>query len=129
MSDREFVAINEKLLTQFKTLDFSDIKSIHIFLPIASKREPDTFLMIDWLQKNHPDIQLLVPKADFETNLMSHHYYLEGTDLLNNNHQIPEPQNAALFIGTPDMVIVPLLAFDKNGFRVGYGKGFYDRYL
>ena len=29
----------------------------------------------------------------------------------------------------PDLVIVPLLAFDKKGYRVGYGKGFYDRFL
>jgi 5-formyltetrahydrofolate cyclo-ligase len=28
-----------------------------------------------------------------------------------------------------DMIIIPLLAFDEKGYRVGYGKGFYDRYL
>ena len=34
-----------------------------------------------------------------------------------------------MFDGVPDMVLVPLLAFDKKGYRVGYGKGFYDRFL
>ena len=29
----------------------------------------------------------------------------------------------------PDIIILPLLAFDKDKYRLGYGKGFYDRYL
>ena len=29
----------------------------------------------------------------------------------------------------PDVILIPLLAFDKNKFRLGYGKGYYDRYL
>ena len=29
----------------------------------------------------------------------------------------------------PDVIIAPLLAFDKDKFRLGYGKGYYDRYL
>ena len=29
----------------------------------------------------------------------------------------------------PDIIIVPMLAFDKDKFRLGYGKGYYDRYL
>jgi 5-formyltetrahydrofolate cyclo-ligase len=60
---------------------------------------------------------------------MSHHSYIDRKDLLNNHYHIPEPQKAKPFNGTPDMVIVPLLGFDKNGYRVGYGKGFYDRFL
>lgn len=120
---------NKKLLEGFKTLDFGKIKSIHLFLPIVHQKEPDTFLMIDWLKENHPEITIVVPKADFSTNLMSNFIYLDSADLLNNHYQIPEPQKAKPFVGTPDMVVVPLLAFDQNGYRVGYGKGFYDRFL
>ena len=43
---------------------------------------------------------------------------------------ILEPQsNEIMSPGEIDMVFVPLLAFDKNGFRLGYGKGFYDKWL
>lgn len=129
LTEEQLLSLNEKLLTQFKTLDFSKVKSIHIFLPIIHKKEPDTFLLIDWLEQQHPEIELVVPKADFESSVMNHYSYLNKADLLNNHYHIPEPQKAKPFTGIPDMVIVPLLAFDENGYRVGYGKGFYDRFL
>ncbi len=121
--------LSRKLLEGFKTLDFSNIKSVHVFLPIVSKREPDTFLMIDWLQQNHPEVEIIVPKADFASGLMSHYRYRGKEDLADNHFHIPEPKNATITSTIPDMVIVPLLAFDLKGHRVGYGKGFYDRFL
>jgi 5-formyltetrahydrofolate cyclo-ligase len=43
---------------------------------------------------------------------------------------IPEPVGGTVVQPTDfDIVLIPLLAFDKYGHRVGYGKGFYDRYL
>ena len=125
----ECAKLNQKLLEGFKTLNFSKIKSVHVFLPILSKNEPDTFLLIDWLQDHHPQIEIIVPKADFETNVLEHFQYLGKEDLLNNRFHIPEPQSANVTATLPDMVLVPLLAFDLKGHRVGYGKGFYDRFL
>lgn len=129
LNEQEVVELNESLLAQFKTLDFSKINSIHIFLPIVVKKEPNTFLIIDWLQQHHPEIQIIVPKADFDTHLMSNYVFTTKDELVTNHYHIPEPKNAKPFTGVPDMVIVPLLAFDKKGYRVGYGKGFYDRFL
>lgn len=128
LSDEEYGLLCKKLLEGFKTLDFSKIKVLHIFLSIESKREPDTFPLIDWLQKGHPEIQLLVSKADFRTGTMSGHIYPGKENLVLNAYGIPEPDNEISSL-KPDMVIVPLLAFDKCGYRVGYGKGFYDRFL
>lgn len=128
LPEDEFLVMNQLLLAQFKTLDFSEVNSIHIFLPIVKKREPDTFLMIDWLQENHPDIHIVVSKSNFEDHSMSHHPFSKE-DLVENAYHIPEPQTTTLFEGKIDMVLVPLLAFDKRGYRVGYGKGFYDRFL
>jgi 5-formyltetrahydrofolate cyclo-ligase len=129
LTEAQLLSLNEKLLQQFKMLDFSNIESIHIFLPIIKQREPDTFLIIEWLQVNHPEIEIVVPKADFATNAMSHFSFKDKSDLRYNQYHIPEPQHAAPFLGVPDLVIVPLLAFDLKGYRVGYGKGFYDRFL
>lgn len=129
LSEEELLSLNEKLLERFKTLDFSNINSIHFFLPIAKKKEPDTFLLISWLQENYPGIHIVVPKADFNTNAMTHHVYTHKSDLVSNAYHIPEPQSIQAYTGNFDMVIVPLLAFDKKGYRVGYGKGFYDRFL
>ncbi|WP_316840955.1 5-formyltetrahydrofolate cyclo-ligase [Pedobacter gandavensis] len=121
--------LSEKLLEQFKLLDLSQVKTLHIFLPIKSQNEPDTFLIIDWLKKHHPVIKIVVPRADFETSLMTHHYFEGLDDLELNAYQILEPAKAKIHTGEIEMVIVPLIAFDKKGYRVGYGKGFYDRFL
>ena len=129
LTELDLVTLNESLLERFKTLDLANVKSIHIFLPILKQKEPDTFLIIEWLQANHPAIEIVVPKADFNSSLMSHYSFKDKQDLINNHYHIPEPQKAKPFTGIPDMVIVPLLAFDKQGYRVGYGKGFYDRFL
>jgi len=129
LSDTEYESLCEALLNEFKTLDFSQITTLHIFLPITEKKEPNTFLLIEWLNKNHPEINIIVPKADFETALMTNHEYLGIDDLKKNLYNILEPQKGNLHEGDVDLVFVPLLAFDKRGYRVGYGKGFYDRFL
>mgnify|MGYP003576579396 FL=1 len=129
LSHSAIPALSNQLLAHFSKLDFSEIKTIHIFLPIAEKNEPDTFLFIDWLRNNHPDIKIIIPKADFETSLMSNYVYLGKDGLEKNLYDILEPQKGELHSGDVEMVIIPLLAFDERGYRVGYGKGFYDRFL
>ena len=129
ISDMEYESLNNGLLNQFTALDFSKVKTLHIFLPITEKKESNTFLLIEWLAENHPQIKIIVPKADFETALMTNHEYLGVNDLQKNLYNILEPQKGTIHNGEIDMVLVPLLAFDKRGYRVGYGKGFYDRFL
>ncbi|GGE57615.1 5-formyltetrahydrofolate cyclo-ligase [Pedobacter psychrotolerans] len=129
ISDEKYKLLNNGLFNQFTTLDFGNIKTLHIFLPITEKKEPNTFLLIEWLTENHPQIKIIVPKADFETALMTNHEYLGEHDLQRNIYDILEPQKGTIHHGEIDLVLIPLLAFDKNGYRVGYGKGFYDRFL
>ncbi|MET4080556.1 5-formyltetrahydrofolate cyclo-ligase [Pedobacter sp. UYP30] len=129
LSEDELNLSNQKLLHHFSTLDFSGVNTLHIFLPILEKREPNTFLLIEWLKLHHTSIKVVVPKADFNTSLMSQHEYLGKGDIKKNLYNILEPQKSLRHDGEIDMVIVPLLAFDSRGNRVGYGKGFYDRFL
>ena len=121
--------LNKALLTQFSTLNFSGVKVLHVFLPIEEQVEPDTFLLISWLKENHPSIKILVPRANFETALMTHHEWTALEDLEKSAFNILEPRSENAYQGDIDLVVVPLLAFDLLGFRVGYGKGFYDRFL
>lgn len=129
LDDSEYEKLSKSLLKHFKTLNFDKIKIVHIFLPITEKKEPNTFLLIEWLVENHPEIKIIVPKADFDTALMTNHEYLGEEDLKKNLYNILEPQKGSIHDGEVDLVLVPLLAFDKLGYRVGYGKGFYDRFL
>ena len=100
----------------------------HVFLPIVEKHEVDTEFILHLLSGK--DKEIVVSKSDFSTGQMSHFLLTDNTRIVRNEYGIPEPANG---INVPaekiDVVFVPLLAFDKTGHRVGYGKGFYDRFL
>lgn len=62
-----------------------------------------------------------------EKNLMNFYEWKDKEILILNKYGIPEPFKSKITI--PSVLLIPLLAFDKNKNRLGYGKGFYDRYL
>ena len=69
---------------------------------------------------------ILLPKI-YKNSLMHFFPWKKNDVLFVNNYGILEPIKTEVKI--PDIMLVPVLAFDKNKFRLGYGKGFYDRYL
>ena len=99
----------------------------HIFLPIQKQKEIDTSPLLSLLQGK--DKHVVVPKMENNQDL-THYLLLDNTTFKTNKWGIPEPQD-----GIPvdeeklDVVFIPLLAYDIKGNRVGYGKGFYDRFL
>lgn len=100
----------------------------HIFLPIKNKAEVNTDYLLHILQGK--DKTIIVSKAHFETGTMTHILLQENTTLKLSKHGIPEPENGIeISPEIIDVVFVPLLAYDVNGNRIGYGKGFYDRFL
>ena len=129
LSGEQVAAFSRQLLDHFTRLDLTSVRIIHVFLPIAEKKEPDTFLFIDWLADHHPDMKIIVPKADFNTAMMTSYLYNGKEGLVKNLYDILEPQKGELHTGDVDLVLIPMLAFDLLGYRVGYGKGFYDRFL
>lgn len=103
-------------------------KVYHIFLPIKSKNEVNTEFILPVLKGK--DKQIVISKTNFETLEMTHFLLEENTKLIKNKYGIPEPENAKeIELEKIEVVFVPLLAFDKAGNRIGYGKGFYDRFL
>ncbi len=129
LSEEDVDAYSKRLLDLFSSLNLSSIKVIHVFLPITDKNEPNTFLIIDWLTTYHPEIRIIVPKADFNSSLMINYVYKGKEGLVKSLYGILEPEMGELHSGGVDMVLIPMLAFDLQGYRVGYGKGFYDRFL
>lgn len=105
-------------------------QTVHVFLPILKNNEVNTWLIIDRLRQQHPEVRVAVPVTDVAQNILTHHHLTDEAVLMENKWGIPEPQNARI-IHAPevDVVLIPLLAFDEAGHRVGYGKGFYDRFL
>jgi len=131
LTESEYLALNHRVTEVFfSSVDLSFIKVLHIFLPVVEKREPDTWLIIDRIRREFPHIRLSIPRVNPETDQLENFYFEGLHQLKKNSWGILEPTQG---IPTPpekiDMVLVPLLAFDKNGNRVGYGKGYYDRFL
>lgn len=106
--------------------------TLHTFLPIVRQNEVDTWPIIHRIWQHFPEIQVAVSVTDTTTNQLSHYALTPETPLTENRWGIPEPQpGRSTTIGSHqiDLVLVPLLAFDQQGHRVGYGKGYYDRFL
>lgn len=130
LPDDVTTTLNRQLLAQSRQLDYSPYRLAHIFLPITEKKEVDTHALADWARIVYPSLQWVLSKSDMKTGLMQHFLWEEDTVLVKNRFGIPEPENGALVSPTDiDLVFVPMLAFDKTGHRVGYGKGMYDRFL
>ena len=99
----------------------------HLYLSVVEKREVDTSFLIALLRERGKNIA--VPKMGPKGGL-THLLLTENTRLSPNSWGIPEPvEGIAVQPETIDVVFVPLLAFDKKGNRVGYGGGYYDRFL
>jgi len=101
---------------------------IHCFLPIHSKGEINTSPIIQYCWKNH--ITVLVPVSNFEDGTLKNAEFSPRTRTKQTKNNITEPINPVWKKNDCiNIVITPLLAFDSKGYRVGYGKGFYDRFF
>lgn len=128
LSAAEIDQLQKNIYDQIFQCDFSQIKYVHIFLPILRHKEIDTYPIIAHLRTLGKII--VISKSDFETNTLQHYIYDEDTDIVVNDYGIPEPEGAIAIAATKiDLVFVPLLISDHKNYRVGYGKGFYDRFL
>ncbi|MBT0606980.1 5-formyltetrahydrofolate cyclo-ligase [Aequorivita echinoideorum] len=100
----------------------------HIFLPIIDKKEVNTEYLLHILQGK--DKSVVVSKSDFSTGHMKQILLQENTKIAVSKYGIPEPVTGIeVSSESLEVIFVPLLAFDHSGQRVGYGKGFYDRFL
>ncbi|MGB5667041.1 MAG: 5-formyltetrahydrofolate cyclo-ligase [Maribacter sp.] len=116
------ITIANKLLL----LPIWDFDNFHLFLPISEKNEIDTTLILSILQGK--DKNVFLPKMQGDS--LIHFLLTDNTVLIKNKLNVPEPVNGiAVDPSQIDVVFIPLLAFDVFGNRVGYGKGFYDRFL
>lgn len=99
----------------------------HLFLTLEDQNEVDTALILTLLQGK--DKEVVVPKI-VDTELLQHILLTDQTPFQKNSLGIPEPVSGIQIEPSKiDVVFVPLLAFDNMGNRIGYGKGYYDRFL
>jgi len=130
LSEGDYAQRNMALYSHFfSSIDLSFINVLHTYLPIVQNNEADTWMIIDRIRREFPHVRLSIPRVG-EDETLENFFYEGPQQLVTSTWGIPEPKQG---VSTPeekiDMIIVPLLVIDRQGHRVGYGKGFYDKLM
>lgn len=127
ISDQRYHEWSKGIADRVLGLPVWDRQRFHLFLPIPGKREVDTAYLRQLLSARGKDI--IVPRMAQDHSL-EHILLTPETLLAQNEYGVPEPVGGTQLDPTElDVVFLPLLAVDRAGNRVGYGKGYYDRFL
>ncbi|MDR7128812.1 5-formyltetrahydrofolate cyclo-ligase [Algoriphagus sp. 4150] len=105
-----------------------ELKHFHLFFPIPRHREINTYLIKEYLESRGSTVYTSRVGEDtlsLETLLLK-----PDTTFLLDKWGIPVPEDfEPVSSDSIQVVFVPLLAFDQNGNRIGFGKGYYDVFL
>jgi 5-formyltetrahydrofolate cyclo-ligase len=125
----EHAARSRAICAQINRLSvFQAARVLHCYLPMRS--EVDTLPLLR--QALARDMRVVVPVVQRDSSDLAHSWLLsaELSEIVPGVFGTPQPRTLhAAMPGDWDMMVVPLLAFDRRGYRLGYGGGYYDRLL
>ena len=119
------IDFQSNILNNIKPL-IEEIENEYIGTYISFRDELDTKKLNQYLLER--ELNLALPAIDFQTKEINFFMYHKNTELIDNNFSILEPKNKDKVI-FPKIILIPLLGYSKSGFRLGYGGGYYDKYL
>ena len=128
----EELATNSRQIADrfFGNIDLTAVKTVHTFIAIEKFNEVDTSLIYKRIWLDFPQIRTLAPLTDLDRDGLEHFEFDAGTGLVESRWGICEPVGGeSVDAAEIDLVLVPLLCFDERGYRIGYGRGFYDKFL
>lgn len=130
LSPAEIDKMNDLILLQFQKVSLPYVDVVHSYIASETLKEPDTSLILRYLEFRNPQLKIVAPKIDVTTLRMTHYHITSYDQLERNIYGIEEPASGLLIEPKDiDLVLIPMLGFNRNGHRVGYGKGYYDRFL
>lgn len=130
LSEAERSKLDDLMLIQFQSAELPFLHALLSYWPIEENNEPDTHLFTEFLKFRNPELKVCYPVSDFKTMTMQAVATDIDTPFEKKNLNIYEPDKGfPVRVSSIDIVFVPLLTFDEKGYRIGYGKGFYDKYL
>ncbi len=119
------IDFQSNILNNIKPL-IEEIENEYIGTYISFRDELDTKKLNQYLLES--ELNLALPAIDFQTKEINFFMYNKNTELIENKFSILEPENKVEVI-FPKIIFIPLLGYTKSGFRLGYGGGYYDKYL
>lgn len=126
----EQARLDDLLLIQFQQAVIPFVQTLFSYWPMEQMREPNVHLITDFMEFRNPELQVAYPRITSDGQQMEAILTNEDTTFRQNKFGTYEPeQGEVISPDALDIVLVPLLCFDKSGYRVGYGKGYYDRFL
>ncbi|MBU2995694.1 5-formyltetrahydrofolate cyclo-ligase [Cellulophaga baltica] len=127
LSSDQISDLSLDISNQILQLPIWNLSYYHIFLSIVEKKEVDTNYILSILQGK--DKNVILSKM-INPHELQHFLLTDSTLIKTNKWNVPEPvEGIEIETKKIEVVFIPLLAFDRSGNRVGYGKGYYDRFL
>lgn len=131
MTHEDVVQKSEAIIQRvLQTNEYKEAQNILLYADYCHEVMTRTLFEDALLRKK----KVFFPKTDGLTNTMEFYQVVSVTQLYEGYKGIREPKEEPRkrFVWRADedtLAILPGVAFDINGYRIGYGKGFYDRYL
>jgi 5-formyltetrahydrofolate cyclo-ligase len=130
LTPQERNKMDDLLLIQFQKMALSNVHVLLSYSPSEKHAEPNTYLFSTYLEYMIPDLKTCYPVTDFENLQLQPRLVNDYTEFHVTKYGIEEPMDGIdIDPKKIDLVFVPMLICDKQGYRVGFGKGFYDRFL
>ena len=112
-----------------ESIPWANIKSLHSYAPMAARKEVNSWWLLEYVWEHQPHVTTVSPII--QSGLMQSVAIDDTTRWRESLAGIPEPLNG---IPLPDdqhfdVIIIPIVGFDRHGHRLGYGKGHYDKFL
>ena len=123
----EMDSLSDKIFSLVKKLPITKKEIFHLFISSEEKREVETKRILSYLYRLNKIVATskILPDKDLVHILIN-----KQTRFVENRFKILEPDSTKEILPAEiEVVFIPLLCFDKHGNRVGYGGGYYDRFL
>ena len=130
LSEQERSKLSDLLLIQFQSLHLEVPIMVASYKALVTTGEADLQAIERYCQFKNPAVQFCYPVLDSENRRMHFKHPASDSAFAENNYGIAEPLSGTVILASHiKLMFIPLLAFDVKGHRVGFGKGFYDKYL